>query len=64
MEEDFNVTTKAEEFALIKRMEAEAGAPQKACPVTNSAFNEIKDHQSQKVDGRGGGVPNEEKADE
>lgn len=60
VEQDFNITTKGEEFTLIKQMEMEAGAPQKACPATNSTLNEIKDHQSQKVDGRGGGNPQDE----
>jgi hypothetical protein len=60
VKQDFNITTKGEEYSLIKQMEAEAEASKMDCPATNSALNEIKDHQSKRVDGRGGGNPQDE----
>lgn len=44
VKKDFNITTKGEEYSLIKQMEAEAEASKMDCPATNSALNEIKNH--------------------
>ncbi|KAL6995095.1 hypothetical protein U1Q18_005231 [Sarracenia purpurea var. burkii] len=57
VEQDFNIATKGEEFSLIKELEKEVQAKTKndPSPATNSAFNEIKEHEAQTQEGRGGG---------
>lgn len=57
VEKDFFVKNKADEFYLIKKMEKEAESSSDDCPVTNSAFNEVKEYKSKIQDGRGGGRP-------
>jgi hypothetical protein len=54
VEADFNLTTKGEEFSLIEQMKKEAGAQKEDCPATKSAFNEIKDFQTNDCSNRGG----------
>jgi len=59
VETDFHITTKGQEFELIKEIQKEAGAKKEDCPATNCAFNSIKEYQSHVQDGRGGGKPND-----
>jgi len=55
VEQDFQIQNKGEEFQLIKIMEKETNK-EGDCPVTKSAFNEVKDYASQIQDGKGGGI--------
>lgn len=59
VKQDFNIKTKGEEFSLIKQLEKEVQAKNEPSPVTNSAFNEIRQHEAQIQDGRGGARPHD-----
>ena len=48
VEQDFNVSTTGQKFDLVKQLEVEKEVVQgKPAPATNSAFNEIRDHEGQ-----------------
>ena len=55
LEQDFNVSSSGHKFVLGNQLEVENEVVQgKPAPATNSAFNEIRDHEGQIQDGRGG----------
>lgn len=58
VEDDFHIKTKADEYLLVKKLEAEVKEKNKPSPATTSAFREILQHQGKIQDGRGGGKPN------
>lgn len=57
VEQDFQISTKGEEFELIKQLSKEVKAKNEPSPVTNCAFNSIKEHEALTQDGKGGGKP-------
>ena len=57
VEQDLNIEKKAEKFELIKQLEKEVKAKNEPSPVTNCAFNEVKEHAGKIQDGKGGGKP-------
>lgn len=54
VEQDLNIEKKAEKFELIKQLEKEVKAKNEPSPVTNCAFNEVKEHAGKIQDGKGG----------
>lgn len=49
----------ADLFNTIQELKTEKEFPNKECPLTNCALNQVKDFQSHVQDGRGGGKPND-----
>ena len=52
VEHDLNIETKTDAFLLIQELEKEVKAKNEPCPGTTCAFNEVKEHESQRQDGK------------